>query len=48
MVGGRVFNEDPELAMRVRADGTAPTASQAVAKAEILFEVFQRQSPAIA
>lgn len=48
MVGGRVFNDDPELAMRVRADGTAPTASQAVAKADILFEIFQRQSLAAA
>ena len=42
MVGGRVFNDDPALAARVGADGTAPTANQALAKAELLVEMFNR------
>lgn len=38
MVGGRMLSDRPELAMLVGADGTAPDARQAVARAEILLQ----------
>ena len=43
MVGGRVFADDPELAIRVGADGTAPNANQAVGKATMLVEQVGRR-----
>lgn len=38
MIGGRVANEDPALAGRVGADGTASDASEALRIAEVLVE----------
>lgn len=43
MVGGRVFADDPELAIRVGADGTAPNANQAVGKATMLVDHVARR-----
>ncbi|NJM92443.1 MAG: hypothetical protein HC861_07295 [Rhodospirillaceae bacterium] len=40
MVGGRVINDHPELALRARADGTAVTGGEAVVKAEMLVEML--------
>ena len=40
MVGGRVFVEDPALALRVGADGTAPDACQALIVAEALVDAM--------
>lgn len=45
MVGGRVFADEPARAARVGADGTAATASQALAKAELLVQIFSRLLP---
>lgn len=42
MVGGRVFNDDPALALRVNADGTAANGPQAIAKAWLLVETARR------
>ncbi len=42
MVGGRIFVEDPELAERMGADGTAPDAKMAVGIAERLVETRVR------
>ena len=38
LVGGRVFTEEPELARRVGADGTAPDAARALLAAERLVD----------
>lgn len=43
MVGGRVFIEDPSLAVRVGADGTAPDARLAVSMAGALVKARSRE-----
>ncbi len=44
MVGGRIFNERPELVAQVGADATAPDGRQAVAQAQSLLELLARRS----
>jgi methanogenic corrinoid protein MtbC1 len=42
MVGGRIFSEDPDLAMRVGADGTARDAKLAPKVADELVRERER------
>ncbi len=40
MVGGRVLMQSPEMALQMGADGTAPDAESAVARAEIMLQAL--------
>ena len=40
MVGGRLLVKSPELALQMGADGTAPDAESAVARAEIMLQAL--------
>ena len=46
LVGGRVFCENPALAVEIGADGTAPDASAAVLMAEGLVDALERAAAA--
>lgn len=44
MVGGRIFNERPELVAQVGADATAPDGRQAVVQAQSLLDLLARRN----
>lgn len=44
MVGGRIFNERPDLVAQVGADATAPDGRQAVAQAQSLLDLLARRN----